>query len=179
VTSARDEQLGHALTVLGRAAPQHPRLAEVIAETIMTAGGRGGLAALAVAPRLEHPQPMLEALQPLINTEDIDTLQTLSGALPRHSMLLAPISLAIATTLVARLREATATTGDAYLPDLAMSVHNLAIYLGEAGRRAEALTAAQEAADLYQELARVRPDVFGPEVERALGLVTALSTGPS
>jgi hypothetical protein len=68
---------------------------------------------------------------------------------------------------------------DAYLPDLAMSVTNLAVDLAEAGRRAEALTAAQEAVDLYQQLARVHPDMFGPEVERALGLVAALSTGPS
>ena len=60
-----------------------------------------------------------------------------------------------------------------------MSVNNLAIRLGEAGRRAEALTTAQQAVTLYQELARVHPDVFGPEVERALGLVAALSTGPS
>jgi hypothetical protein len=92
VKCARDEQLDHALTVLGRAVPQHPGLAEVIAETIQTAGGPGGLAALTVVPRLEHPQPLLDALQPLINSESIDTLQTLSGALPRHGMLLGPIS---------------------------------------------------------------------------------------
>jgi hypothetical protein len=35
---------------------------------------------------------------------------------------------------------------DAYLPDLAMSVNNLAIDLAEAGCRQEALEAAQEAA---------------------------------
>jgi tetratricopeptide (TPR) repeat protein len=162
VKSAHDEQLEHALTVLGRAAPQHPGLAEVIAETIQTAGAPGGLAALTVAPRLEHPQPLLDALQPLINSESIDTLQTLSDALPRHSMLLGPISLALTTTLVARLRDATIANRDAYLPDLAASVNNLAIRLAEMGRRAEALTSAQEAADLYRELVALNRDAYLP-----------------
>ncbi|MGB7796153.1 MAG: trypsin-like peptidase domain-containing protein, partial [Pseudonocardiaceae bacterium] len=164
VNCARDEQLDHALTVLGRAVPQHPGLAEVIAETIQTAGGPGGLAALTVAPRLEHPQPMLEALQPLINSASIDTLQTLSSALPRHSMLLGPISLALTTTLVARLRDATIANRDAHLPALAGSVNNLAVDLAEVGRRGEALTAAQEAADLYRELVALNRDAHVPDL---------------
>jgi hypothetical protein len=55
-----------------------------------------------------------------------------------------------------------------------MTVHNLAVQLGEAGRRPEALAAAQEAVELCRELADVRPDLFGPALERANGLATAL-----
>jgi tetratricopeptide (TPR) repeat protein len=105
---------------------------------------------------------MLEALQPLINSASIDTLQTLSSALPRHSMLLGPISLALTTTLVARLRDATIANRDAHLPALAGSVNNLAVDLAEVGRRGEALTAAQEAADLYRELVALNRDAYLP-----------------
>jgi len=45
-------------------------------------------------------------------------------------------------------------------------VHNLAIRLGEAGRRAEGLVAAQEAVDLYRELARDDLSQYGRDVER-------------
>jgi hypothetical protein len=40
------------------------------------------------------------------------------------------------------------------------------------------VTAAQEATDLYQELAQIHPDVFDPKVERAQSLVAALSIDP-
>jgi hypothetical protein len=63
---------------------------------------------------------------------------------------------------------------DAYLPNLAASVNNLANRLGEAGRRAEGLAAAQEAARLYGELAAENPDVFGPAVDDAQSLLSAL-----
>jgi hypothetical protein len=44
------------------------------------------------------------------------------------------------------------------LPDLAMSVNNLAIWLGEAGRRVEGLAAAQLAVQLRRELAELNRD---------------------
>jgi hypothetical protein len=47
---------------------------------------------------------------------------------------------------------------DAYLPNLAMSVNNLPVDLTEAGRRAEALAAAQEAVELYRELVALNRD---------------------
>ena len=39
-------------------------------------------------------------------------------------------------------------------------MNNLDVRLGEAGRRAEGLTAAREAIDYYQKLARIEPAVF-------------------
>ena len=76
-------------------------------------------------------------------------------------------------------RELAESNRDAYLPNLAGSVNNLAIQLAEAGRRAEGLAAAQEAVELYHELADVSPDVFGPEVDQARGLVAALGEDTS
>lgn len=69
-------------------------------------------------------------------------------------MLLAPISLNVTATLVTLLREAAESKRDTYLPDLALSVNNLAIRLGEVGWREQALALAREAAAHYHELAR-------------------------
>jgi tetratricopeptide (TPR) repeat protein len=46
--------------------------------------------------------------------------------------------------------------------------NNLAAVLSALGRREEALTAAQEAADLYRGLARARPEVFTPDLAMSL-----------
>jgi hypothetical protein len=61
------------------------------------------------------------------------------------------------------------------LPDLALSVNNLAIRPAESGRRTEGLGAAQEAVNLYQELARTHPDDYGPKAAAADDLVIALT----
>ena len=53
---------------------------------------------------------------------------------------------------------------DAYLPDLAMSVNNLAVDLAQAGRRAEGLTAAQQAVTLYRELVGLNRDAYLPDL---------------
>ncbi|MDQ2709438.1 MAG: tetratricopeptide repeat protein, partial [Actinomycetota bacterium] len=157
------EQLEHGLTVLGRAAPYHPHLVESIAATLRDAGQPAGIAALAVALRLEQPEPLLHALDSCITTADLPALQALSDVLPRSSMLLAPTSLRIAECLVIKLRDA-ATDRDAYLPNLAGSVHNLAVRLAEVGRRAEGLTAAQEAVDLRRELLESNRDAYLPNL---------------
>jgi len=47
-------------------------------------------------------------------------------------------------------------------PELGRLLNNLANRLSELGRREEALQTAPQAAELYQQLARERPDVFCP-----------------
>jgi hypothetical protein len=162
IKAVTPEQLEQVLTVLGRAAPQHPQLVQTIAATIRAAGPPGGIAALTLATRLEQPQPVLDALEPLLSSESIPTLQALSDVLPRFSLLLSPISLRIAEGLVTRLRAALTENRDAYLPDLARSVDNLAVRLAAAGLRAEGLTAAQEAVDLRRELVELNRDAYLP-----------------
>jgi len=71
-------------------------------------------------------------------------------------------------------RELVELNRDAYLPNLAGSVNNLAIRLGEAGRREQALALATEASESHHELARANPEVSGPDAEQAESLVTAL-----
>lgn len=51
--------------------------------------------------------------------------------------------------------------------DLAGSVHNLAIWLGEAGRRAEALAEATEAVYLYRRLATKDPLTHNTDLIRS------------
>jgi len=155
-------QLEHGMTLLGRARPQHPHLDGSISEAVLGAGVAGGAAAIAVAARLEQPQPLLNALEQLIATADLPTLRALNDTLPRYSLLLAPTILNAAATLVALLREAAESNRDAYLPDLAMSVNNLALRLAGTGRWAEGLTAAQEAVQLYRELVELNRDAYLP-----------------
>ena len=57
---------------------------------------------------------------------------------------------------------------DAFRPDLAASLNNLAARLAGLGRREEALAAIQEAIDLYRELAAARPDAFRPDLAKSL-----------
>jgi tetratricopeptide (TPR) repeat protein len=59
---------------------------------------------------------------------------------------------------------------DAFLPDLAMSLNNLAIMLSDLGRREEALAQAEEAVRLYRQLAQARPDAFLPDLARSLAV---------
>jgi len=174
ISSVSAGQLEHGLTLLGRAQPFYPHLTTTITDAVLGAGIAGGVAAIAVAPRLEQPQPLLTALDRLTQTADLPTLHALHDALPRYSMLLAPTSLNVTATLVALLREAAESNRNAHLPDLAMSLNNLAVDLAEAGRREQALALAREAAAHYHELARTNSDVFGPAAEQADGLVTAL-----
>ncbi|MGW6520972.1 hypothetical protein [Streptomyces sp. NPDC054962] len=53
---------------------------------------------------------------------------------------------------------------DAFLADLARSLYNLAIDLGELGRREGGLAAAEEAVAAYRRLAALRPDAFLPDL---------------
>ena len=57
---------------------------------------------------------------------------------------------------------------DAFRPDLAASLNNLANRLSEVGDREAALTAAREAVDLYRALAAQRPDAFRPDLAMSL-----------
>jgi Trypsin-like peptidase domain len=84
--------------------------------------------------------------------------------LPAASVGLAPLAATLSGQTVEHHRELAEANRDAYLPDLAASVHNLAIDLAEAGRRAEGLTAAQQAVDLYRDLAAANRDAHLPDL---------------
>jgi tetratricopeptide (TPR) repeat protein len=66
-------------------------------------------------------------------------------------------ALSEATKLYRRLTEANPQT---FMPELAMSLHNLGDRLAEAGRRDEAVAATAEAAQIYRRIAEVNPSAF-------------------
>jgi tetratricopeptide (TPR) repeat protein len=53
-------------------------------------------------------------------------------------------------------------------PALATTLSNMAIYLGDLGRREEALAASEEAVGTYRELAAARPHAFRPDLAHSL-----------
>ncbi|MFJ6775298.1 hypothetical protein ACIQOV_30775, partial [Kitasatospora sp. NPDC091257] len=65
-------------------------------------------------------------------------------------------------------RTLTATNPDAYLPDLAGALNNLAVNLGELGQHKKGLAVAQEATDHYRTLTATNPDAYLPDLAGAL-----------
>jgi len=63
-----------------------------------------------------------------------------------------------------------AANSDAFRPDLAMALNNLAAMLSDCGQRSEALGPALEAVDIYRELAAASPDAFRPYLATSLGM---------
>ncbi len=65
-------------------------------------------------------------------------------------------------------RELAAARPDAFRPDLAMSLNNLANRLSHLGRREAALAAVEEAVAMRRELAAAHPDAFCPDLAMSL-----------
>ncbi len=65
-------------------------------------------------------------------------------------------------------RQLAAARPDAFTPDMASALNNLASYLSALGRWEEALAAGEKAAALYHRLAAARPDAFTPDLASAL-----------
>ncbi|MFD6892705.1 tetratricopeptide repeat protein, partial [Streptomyces sp. NPDC059957] len=61
-----------------------------------------------------------------------------------------------------------------FLPDLAMTLNNLSVDLGNLGRHEEALAAINEVVKIRRELARLRPHVHQRELDRSLQLRSLL-----
>jgi hypothetical protein len=117
-----------------------------------------------------QPAP-LHWLSALIEAEaaDLDVLKQVANQLPPSSLALAELAAELYQGITDRLRPRAQAESDAFNPDLATSLNNLANRLSDLGRREEALAAAQEAADLYRALAAQRPDAFNPDLATSLG----------
>lgn len=63
---------------------------------------------------------------------------------------------------------------DAFRPDLASSLNNLAVRLADLGRPEDALAAIQEAVTIFRELAARRPDAYQQNLEQSLQVVAWL-----
>jgi hypothetical protein len=84
-------------------------------------------------------------------------------------------ALAAAQEAVERCQELAARDRDAYLPDLAIAVYNIAEALAHTGQHHEASRRAREAIDLSGELAHDHPDTSEAVLQEAEALLTSLS----
>ncbi|MGN7200335.1 tetratricopeptide repeat protein, partial [Arthrobacter sp. SAFR-044] len=88
--------------------------------------------------------------------------------LPPRSIILAPLALTLAKQSVDHYRHLITNQPEDSVPDLALSLSNLSVRLGDLGRLEEALKAAEEATGLYRGLAEPRPAAFTPDLARSL-----------
>ncbi|MFB7678465.1 hypothetical protein ACFC26_44445 [Kitasatospora purpeofusca] len=126
---------------------------------------------ITTATRTDHPTPLTSALDALTAHPDtpLDVLDALHDRLPRTSHRLATTAARLTHTITDRYRTLAATDPDTYLPDLASALNNLSVRLGDVGRRAEGLTAVEEAVAIRRTLAEANPDAHLPDL--ALGVV--------
>ena len=92
---------------------------------------------------------------------DQSTLQLIYESLPSETVALRDMNLGLTTRLLQLDSEASPAIR-------ARRLNNLAIHLSELGQREKALQAAQEAVDLYSQLAQQRPDAFKPNLAGSL-----------
>ncbi|MFJ3861934.1 tetratricopeptide repeat protein, partial [Streptomyces sp. NPDC090085] len=102
-------------------------------------------------------------------------VQSITVALPYPSRVTAPLALKLTTALTQANRQLV-DHDPAYEPELAASLSNLGTRLSEAGRRAEALDAEQQAVQIQRRLAAENPAAYEPDLATALSnLGTRLS----
>lgn len=164
VLAGATEDQGHqALTILTRAADTQSHLAALLSKLIGAKLEQLGPIAVQVALQTAAPEPLLQAVRSAaLQTDQSQQLQTLIGALPDRSLLLAQTSLTIQQHAVELARlEAQANRG-VYLLNLAVEMHNLAFRLGKVGLRTKALVAVQEAVVLRRELIEIDRGTYLP-----------------
>ncbi|WP_308198370.1 tetratricopeptide repeat protein [Actinomadura terrae] len=167
------QQATRMLTVYARAAA-HPALSRVLNAhlTRLCTGHPDELAAAAIqaAPQVEKPAPLLEALRQI--TDDpvvsVDRLATLADELPHSSHTLAEYAAHLAQRLTDHYRARADKDPEGPLPDLATSLNNLAVRLGDLGRQEEGLEAIIEAVQIRRRLVEQRPDSFLPDLAMSL-----------
>ncbi|MBD0675155.1 tetratricopeptide repeat protein [Streptomyces sp. CBMA156] len=172
LNGADDTQTDQLLTVYSRAAA-HPvlrRLDRHLTDLCIRHYRQIAPHAIAVATRTDHPRPLIAALDTVITHPDVPfhTLNALNGLFPQTSHRLAATAARLTLVITGHYRALARADPDAYLPDLARALNNLAVRLGEAGRRAEGLAAIQEAVGHYRVLARADSDAHLPDLARAL-----------
>ncbi|MFD9268052.1 caspase family protein [Streptomyces goshikiensis] len=93
----------------------------------------------------------------------------LLGALPVHAALAEERGIAL-------VRELVDTHGELFRPALAHALDGMAVSRSDTGRRARALAPAQEATDIYRELAAGIPTAYLPHLARALSNLASIQS---
>ncbi|MFE3121857.1 tetratricopeptide repeat protein [Streptomyces hydrogenans] len=173
INGADDAQTAQLLTVYSRAAAPPPfagRLDAHLTGLCTRLPHRLTPHVIATAVQADHPQPLITALDTLTTdpTTDIDDLNTLYNHFPDSSRRLARTTVHLTQAITSHYRALAEADPDAHLPNLAVSLNNLSNHLADAGRRAEGLTAVEEAVRHYGTLAEANPDAHLPNLAMSL-----------
>ena len=161
---ATDQQLHQVLIVLARTLISRPSLAVQLGR-LFTDHPELATVGIQVAMQFEDPGPLLNVLTDFVrNVDNIQTLTNLVARLPDRSVRMADFAVFVQDSLIRRLNQQSAES----VGMRAAALSNLAIRLGDSGRREEALAASEEAAALYRQLAEARPDAFLPDLAASL-----------
>ena len=122
---------------------------------------------------LGEANPALGWLDRLVSTtDDLERLMSIANQMPEQTVILRERSTSILQRIVDIQRSmAIFLEEEALASVLAASLNDLANRLSELGRREAALAAAEEAAQLYRELAAARPDAFRPNLAMSLAVL--------
>ncbi|WP_240810346.1 tetratricopeptide repeat protein [Actinomadura sp. WMMA1423] len=173
VEACTSEQATQLLTVYARAAAHTVfagALNSSLARLVTDHSAPLAIPAAQVATQVEAPRPLLDALGEIADDSatPVDQLTRLADRLPHPSHVLAEYAAHLSQRITEHYREQADTDPDAFLPDLAGSLNDLSVRLGELGRREEGLEAITEAVEVYRRLADARPDAFLPDLAGSL-----------
>jgi tetratricopeptide (TPR) repeat protein len=147
------------------ARPDFTQIGEQAASLIVTHPAPLAQCAVGLSAVLPRSSPLREGLLRLGYESPEAFRQSVYPALaqlPHVSVSGALLNAALATVVTEVLRTLAQNDPDAYLSDLAVSLNNLGVQMGEAGRREAALAVAQEALETYRRLAKADPDAYLP-----------------
>ncbi|MEU5242621.1 tetratricopeptide repeat protein, partial [Streptomyces asoensis] len=122
------------------------------------------------AGRTNRSERLLRTLDTALDTTPLtyQAVQSITAALPHPSHITTPLALRLTRSLAQANQQLTQANPAVFEPALAASLSNLGIRLSEAGRRNEALTATEEAVEIYHRLAADNPAAFEPDLATSL-----------
>ena len=143
-------QIENALTVLSRTGLDMAPTNSVIASAA-TSRSIVGCAAIAVAPRSEFPDALLDLIDKIVKVASLDELLEMQRAVPRPSAILGSVGIRLTSICIERLRQdgVADVEKDRTLAELLTS---LARSLQEGGRYIEAVSWGREAVQICQAL---------------------------
>jgi tetratricopeptide (TPR) repeat protein len=169
-----EDQDHQALTVLARsAAAARPHTAESLS-SLLSQLPRLAPTAATVITQSEQPTALITALTRLVEHEDlpVELLAAISEAIPRDTQALSRFAVTIEHDLLAVREQLAEESPETYLPDLAISLTNLTMRLGQTGGK-EGLAVAQRAVAICERLAEESPDAFLLDLARSLNNLSA------
>ena len=160
------------VTVLTRAAA-HPVFDHTLDQIVVDVCARNprslGPAAITVATQVEHPSPLLAALNRVVDdqTVPLDDLRRLADELPDSSHVLMDLAARLLARLVTEYRQAT-DDSEIFSLNLAGSLNEFSNRLGHLGRHEEGLAAITEAVTIRRQLAQEHPETYLPDLAASL-----------